>query len=180
MEIYPWTTSWKQLFYCYASDKTRPLYSGVGKGDSRCFCVVLAYILSKYCPYHKKKVTVIYFQLFLSSDTGSTWGKLFNYRREWYLFCPNTMSQCCWLLFPQKLSRGVKWSLCVFTLAETVVSLVLCGLLFKRRHNFAQYNVKMIFFKQLLFINAEEPLVHVAFTCFWVHSMRCADDFLFF
>ncbi|TWW59403.1 hypothetical protein D4764_06G0009330 [Takifugu flavidus] len=40
-----------------------------------------------------------------------------------------------------KLSRGVKWSLCVFTLAETVVSLVLCGLLFKRRHSFAQYNV---------------------------------------
>lgn len=78
------------------------------------------------------------------------------------LFAPNTTSQCCWLLFPQKLSRGVKWSLCVFTLAETVVSLVLCGLLFKRRHSFAQYNVRIFFFKQLLLINTEEPSGHVA------------------
>uniref|UniRef100_H3DKA6 Transmembrane protein 176 n=1 Tax=Tetraodon nigroviridis TaxID=99883 RepID=H3DKA6_TETNG len=40
----------------------------------------------------------------------------------------------------ENLSRGVKTSLCVFTLAETGVSVVLCCLLFKQRHNFAQYN----------------------------------------
>lgn len=48
--------------------------------------------------------------------------------------------------FPQKLSRGVKGSLCVFTLTETVVSVVLCCLLIKQRHSFAQYSVRPFYF----------------------------------
>ncbi|XP_029365316.1 transmembrane protein 176 [Echeneis naucrates] len=42
--------------------------------------------------------------------------------------------------YTRKLSRGVKSSLLLFTLAQTVVSTILCYLLFKQRHNFGQYS----------------------------------------
>ncbi|KAK5901366.1 hypothetical protein CgunFtcFv8_026247 [Champsocephalus gunnari] len=38
-----------------------------------------------------------------------------------------------------RLSRGVKASLLVFTLAQTAISAVLCFLLFRQRHGFGQY-----------------------------------------
>ncbi|KAM3623682.1 uncharacterized protein V6R79_014281 [Siganus canaliculatus] len=39
-----------------------------------------------------------------------------------------------------KLSRGLKSTLLLFTLAQTVISLVLCFLLFRQRHSFIQYS----------------------------------------
>lgn len=56
--------------------------------------------------------------------------------------------------FPQKLSRGVKATLCAFTVAETIVSVVLCCLLFKQRHSFAQYSVRPFSFFGTTFICA--------------------------
>lgn len=48
-------------------------------------------------------------------------------------------SSCSSKYYTMKMSRGVKASLLVFTLAQMVVSSVVCFLLFKQRRNFAQY-----------------------------------------
>ncbi|XP_008292497.1 transmembrane protein 176 [Stegastes partitus] len=41
--------------------------------------------------------------------------------------------------YATRLSRGLKSSLLVFTLAQTIISAVLCFLLFRQRHSFGQY-----------------------------------------
>ncbi|XP_034398543.1 transmembrane protein 176 [Cyclopterus lumpus] len=41
--------------------------------------------------------------------------------------------------YAKTLSRGVKSSLLLFTLAQTAISAVLCFLLFRQRHSFGQY-----------------------------------------
>lgn len=43
----------------------------------------------------------------------------------------------------QRLSRGVKSSLLLFTLAQTAISTILCFLLFRQRRSFGQYTVRL-------------------------------------
>ncbi|KAF3687064.1 Membrane-spanning 4-domains subfamily A member 12 [Channa argus] len=42
--------------------------------------------------------------------------------------------------YATKISRGVKSSLLVFTVAQTIISSILCFLLFRQRRNFGQYS----------------------------------------
>lgn len=60
---------------------------------------------------------------------------------------PNVCVVCVsmWVLcrLQQRLSRGVKASLFLFTLTQTVISVVLCFLLFKQRRSFGQYAVRL-------------------------------------
>ncbi|XP_068176849.1 transmembrane protein 176 [Antennarius striatus] len=51
-----------------------------------------------------------------------------------------TYGSCNQHHYAQKLSRGVKASLLIFTLAQTVISAILCCLLFKQRRSFEQYS----------------------------------------
>ncbi|KAF3851751.1 hypothetical protein F7725_005106 [Dissostichus mawsoni] len=52
-----------------------------------------------------------------------------------------SMKRC--VSFQQRLSRGVKASLLIFTLAQTAISAVLCFLLFRQRHGFGPYAVRL-------------------------------------
>ncbi|XP_030277146.1 transmembrane protein 176 [Sparus aurata] len=55
--------------------------------------------------------------------------------------CIKTMyDQCNEDHYASRVSRGVKSSLLLFTLAQTVISAVLCFLLFKQRRSFGQYS----------------------------------------
>ncbi|XP_068607399.1 transmembrane protein 176 isoform X2 [Brachionichthys hirsutus] len=51
-----------------------------------------------------------------------------------------TADSCSQHHYAQKMSRGVKATLLLFTLAQTVVSAVLCFLLFRQRRSFEQYS----------------------------------------
>lgn len=59
-------------------------------------------------------------------------------------------SLCFLHLFQQKLSRGIKASLLIFTLAQAAISVVICLLLFRQRHFFEQYAVRNCFYLEKL------------------------------
>ncbi|XP_042340282.1 transmembrane protein 176 [Plectropomus leopardus] len=58
--------------------------------------------------------------------------------------CIKTDDDCSEAYYSARLSRGLKSSLLVFTLADTAISAILCFLLFRQRHNFGQYDTLLV------------------------------------
>uniref|UniRef100_A0A3Q4MKX4 Uncharacterized protein n=1 Tax=Neolamprologus brichardi TaxID=32507 RepID=A0A3Q4MKX4_NEOBR len=55
--------------------------------------------------------------------------------------CTKTDNRCDEKHYETRLSRGVKSSLLVFTLAQTVIAAILCVLLLRQRRSFVSYTV---------------------------------------
>uniref|UniRef100_A0A3Q4MKY2 Uncharacterized protein n=1 Tax=Neolamprologus brichardi TaxID=32507 RepID=A0A3Q4MKY2_NEOBR len=57
--------------------------------------------------------------------------------------CTKTDNRCDEKHYETRLSRGVKSSLLVFTLAQTVIAAILCVLLLRQRRSFVSYTVSI-------------------------------------
>ncbi|XP_037546560.1 transmembrane protein 176 [Nematolebias whitei] len=58
-----------------------------------------------------------------------------------YKTCEETNAECDDEYYSMRLSKGIKSSLLIFTLAQTAISVVICFLLLRQRHFFKRYAV---------------------------------------
>ncbi|XP_037831844.1 transmembrane protein 176 isoform X2 [Kryptolebias marmoratus] len=119
------------------TDRQQALRAAIQKGEPKCLgfitAGVVAIILDKNCTMKLLWACLIVsvISAVLSVAAVTIYSVDLNKYKE---TCETMDEECDHKYYATKLSRGIKSSLLIFTLAQTAISLVICFLLFRQRH----------------------------------------------